>query len=417
MADTSNLFQDFAFSPAEGLRSRSYSPSEPESEDAIRDQIQGIADQLRDHLNTLQEKLASKTAGASGAHHIASAPIPNVSGETVAQQLYDLKQQLDHTALGDIPSGGISTDKLADHAVSSEKLADGSVSEQKLADGAVSTGKIAAGAVGLAQLADGCITSAKLADGAGTLTHRIQLTQSGNWTAPATALYKITLFGGGGGGGAGMYLYNSSWSTPYHHFSGAGGSAAVPVSGQFMLPAGAQCQFIIAAGGTGRTTNSYTVSSTTPAFTFVDAEATAGGESTFSYGSTVLLQTEPSSRISGGAYAHSSKKYVSGSVDIYAGSSGAGYTVGTQSNSQSSSTIDTSTTLPGASSCGGGEGAAYSHTQTSAGMPAAGGDAPIYGTGGGGGCMLFGITESAAAAIVSAGGNGGDGAAIIEWID
>ncbi len=417
MADTSNPLQDFSFTPPEGLRSRSYSPSEPESEDAIRSQIQGIADQLRDHVNALQGKLSSRMQGADGANCIGSAQIPNVSGETVGEQLRALKQQLDNAIMGTIPDGGIDTPKLADGTVSGEKLADRSVSTAKIADGAINAAKIAAGAIGTGQLADGCITASKLADGTGKLTHRLVLTESGNWTAPSTALYKITLFGGGGGGGAGMYLHNTGWTNPHQHFSGAGGSAAVPVSGQFMLIQGAQCQVVIAAGGAGRTTNSYTLSNTTPAFTSVDAEATAGGESIFSYRGAILLQTQASARLSGGAYMHSSQKNSYNTLEVYAGSSGAGFTAGTKSENLNSSSIGTDSSIPGASSCGGGDGATYSYTQASAGTPASGSNAPAYGAGGGGGCMVYGTSSANAAATVSAGGNGGDGAIIIEWTE
>ena len=214
-----------------------------------------------------------------------------------------------------------------------------------------------------------------------------------------------------------MYLHNTGWTNPHQHFSGAGGSAAVPVSGQFMLIQGAQCQVVIAAGGAGRTTNSYTLSNTTPAFTSVDAEATAGGESIFSYRGAILLQTQASARLSGGAYMHSSQKNSYNTLEVYAGSSGAGFTAGTKSENLNSSSIGTDSSIPGASSCGGGDGATYSYTQASAGTPASGSNAPAYGAGGGGGCMVYGTSSANAAATVSAGGNGGDGAIIIEWTE
>ena len=397
MSDTSNLFQSFSFTPAEGLRSTTYSPTQPESEAAIRNQIQGIADQLRDHVNALQNQLSAKTDGTDGAHYIGSAPISGVEGDTVAEQLRDLKLQLDNAMLSDIPDGAVDTSQLA--------------------DGAVTAQKIATGAIGSQQLADGCITGEKLADSAGKLTQRIFITQSSSWTVPATGLYKITLYGGGGGGGAGMFLYNSNWTNPFQYFSGEGGSASAPISGEFMLWEGAQCQVIIGAGAAGRTSNTFTISNMTPTFTSVDASATVGGESLFLCEGFTLLETSTFYRIYGGAYKRSGRKTDSISINIYAGSSGGGLAEGESSAYLSSSNIGSDTVLSGAASCGGGNGAAYSYALVSAQNPSKGADAPGYGCGGGGGCMVFGVSSTSASSVVSAGGDGSDGIAIIEWVE
>jgi hypothetical protein len=49
------------FTPPGGLKDASYSPTTPVSEEAIRAQIQGISDQLRDYLNSITPKLYTKT--------------------------------------------------------------------------------------------------------------------------------------------------------------------------------------------------------------------------------------------------------------------------------------------------------------------------------------------------------------------
>lgn len=55
-----------AFNPANGLKDPAYSPTNPGSEAAIRQQIQGIADQLRDFINnTLLPQMATHTDLAS----------------------------------------------------------------------------------------------------------------------------------------------------------------------------------------------------------------------------------------------------------------------------------------------------------------------------------------------------------------
>ena len=61
-----------------------------------------------------------------------------------------------------IPSGTISTEKLADDAVTANKLADNSVTANKINDGSVTTSKISAGAVTTDKIGDHQITDAKL---------------------------------------------------------------------------------------------------------------------------------------------------------------------------------------------------------------------------------------------------------------
>ena len=128
-------FEQFVFTPADGLKNHEYSPTEPESESAIREQIQGISDQLRDHINVIQEQLNATDEGASGAHRIGASEIPGVEGETVAQQLLSLKELIDESAAGAIPDNTIDTEKLKDAAITSEKLAANAVTSEKLEEG------------------------------------------------------------------------------------------------------------------------------------------------------------------------------------------------------------------------------------------------------------------------------------------
>jgi hypothetical protein len=62
-----------------------------------------------------------------------------------------------------IPSGAITTDKLADYAVEANKIDFGAVTAAQLADGSVTTGKLADGGVTTSKLANASVTAAKLA--------------------------------------------------------------------------------------------------------------------------------------------------------------------------------------------------------------------------------------------------------------
>jgi hypothetical protein len=67
-----------------------------------------------------------------------------------------------------IPSGAITTDKLADFAVESGKIDSGAVTTLQLGNQAVTHAKLADGAVTNGNLVDGAVTNAKLADGSVT---------------------------------------------------------------------------------------------------------------------------------------------------------------------------------------------------------------------------------------------------------
>jgi len=131
--------EHFAFTPPEGLESKEYSPTYPESEEAIRAQLQGIPNQLRDKLNALIDALSDETTDASGADCIGTGAIPGLTSRRVGGQLRELFTLMQNTAAGAIPDGSVGTEKLIDGTVTTEKLADGAVSFEKLADSTVDT--------------------------------------------------------------------------------------------------------------------------------------------------------------------------------------------------------------------------------------------------------------------------------------
>ena len=67
-----------------------------------------------------------------------------------------------------IPSGAVTTEKLADGGVTTGKLNNGAVTTDKLADGGVTTGKLANGSVTTDKLNDASVSTAKLKDSAVT---------------------------------------------------------------------------------------------------------------------------------------------------------------------------------------------------------------------------------------------------------
>ncbi len=121
------LFEQFAFEPPEGLESRIYSPTYPESEDAIRGQIQGMSNQLRDKLNFILETLSKEGTDDSGADYIGSAPLPGINANHVGGQLREIFALIQNLSVGAIPDGTITTGKLADGAVTLEKISGGSI--------------------------------------------------------------------------------------------------------------------------------------------------------------------------------------------------------------------------------------------------------------------------------------------------
>lgn len=119
--------EHFAFTPPEGLESKEYSPTYPESEEAIRAQLQGIPNQLRDKLNALIDALSDETTDASGADCIGTGAIPGLTSRRVGGQLRELFTLMQNIAAGAIPDGSVGTEKLADRAITVEKMADSAI--------------------------------------------------------------------------------------------------------------------------------------------------------------------------------------------------------------------------------------------------------------------------------------------------
>lgn len=65
-----------------------------------------------------------------------------------------------------IPSGAVTTLKIADDAVTNAKIANGAISNGKLADSSITTSKIVDSSVTTSKLADGSVTQAKIAPNA-----------------------------------------------------------------------------------------------------------------------------------------------------------------------------------------------------------------------------------------------------------
>jgi hypothetical protein len=85
--------------------------------------------------------------------------------------------------------------------------------------------------------------------GSNLVHHRDVITTSGTYTAPVTALYKITVKGGGGGGSKGTAVAST------YARSGAGGGEGGTTIAYNKMIAGQTASVVIGAGGTGATTN------------------------------------------------------------------------------------------------------------------------------------------------------------------
>ncbi len=119
--------EEFTFDPPEGLESRLYSPTYPVSEDAIRGQIQGVSNQLRDKLNELLINLGKDSEDECGADYVGASPLPGISSLRVGGQLREIFALLQTLVTGSIPDGTVTTAKLADGAVTREKISGGTI--------------------------------------------------------------------------------------------------------------------------------------------------------------------------------------------------------------------------------------------------------------------------------------------------
>lgn len=115
---------------------------------------------LKSYIN---ETLLAELEGMSGAGNIGIGAITGLTAATVQGALAELKEAIDGATTGQLPSGSVSTAKLANLAVTTEKLGELAVATTKLADAAVTAAKLAAGAVETVKLADGAVTEGKIA--------------------------------------------------------------------------------------------------------------------------------------------------------------------------------------------------------------------------------------------------------------
>lgn len=88
----------------------------------IKEQFDAAPNELRVALNGLIDILLSATVGDSGAENIGSPVIVGVTGDTVYEQLSDLKAQINSAITGALPDGSINTAKYQDGSVTPLKL-------------------------------------------------------------------------------------------------------------------------------------------------------------------------------------------------------------------------------------------------------------------------------------------------------
>jgi hypothetical protein len=192
--------------------------------------------------------------------------------------------------------------------------------------------------------------------------HRDVITTSGTYTAPATALYKVTIKGGGGGGGGSQS--NDSTGTKW---GGGGGGAGGTTLAIVKMSAGDTAAVVIGAGGAGGAAASIGQNGGDSTVTIAGNTYTAGGGA----GAGTLSQQN--------AY-------------YYAGDGGAG-TIRGEAGSVGYSMFGGTGKAVGGS--GGGAGGGVS--TTSAGMA---------GTDGGGGAGATGLGTTSTSYAGGAGGNG-----------
>lgn len=104
-----------------------YSPPNPSSETAIREQVDGAIQEVYDML-------ASVLAGNSGAINIGSEPINGVAGSTVFAQLSALKGIIDSLIVGTMPVGVYATSTEMTNEITARANADNLKANQTYAD-------------------------------------------------------------------------------------------------------------------------------------------------------------------------------------------------------------------------------------------------------------------------------------------
>ena len=115
-------FERFEFVPPAGFADGAAYPTEPDSEEAVREQLQRPLNQIRDYLNG---GLLAGMSGPGAAEKIGAAELfpGDESGANVMDKLLELRRQVVNATAGEIPPGGIVTGQLAQGSVTTAKLA------------------------------------------------------------------------------------------------------------------------------------------------------------------------------------------------------------------------------------------------------------------------------------------------------
>lgn len=125
------------FDYSKSWRSADDFPTYEDDETKVRDDIQCLFDEARDAVNRLIGELRAANLPFQSSEA--------VSASTVQAAIEAVQAQVQALELSAIPSGAVTTEKLADLAVTAAKLADAAVTTAKLADGAVTAAKLAPG--------------------------------------------------------------------------------------------------------------------------------------------------------------------------------------------------------------------------------------------------------------------------------
>lgn len=106
-----------AYPRTKKLTDPAYAPSNPASEAAAREQIDGAIQEVYDML-------ISSTVGSSGSNYVGSDPINGVSGNTVHAQLVALKEIIDSLIIGALPEGIYATSTELNNEITARTNAD-----------------------------------------------------------------------------------------------------------------------------------------------------------------------------------------------------------------------------------------------------------------------------------------------------